>query len=314
MGLIKKLFKKYSVRFRKKDTSIIDNQLKDYGDFDIDIVYARDYLLKLDNMTIKPYIVFCIVIDISKEDIIRDYYDNFIPFITSIDTDYIVNTKDNKLYTYVGLNKFTILDIIDHLYPDGKDISYILSNMMTVFFGEMNTEPIFVDERFKYRNTVDKIPHTENFIMRSKNNVENNVLFMDKIPNINNAFTPYQLLSLGYIGISTGNYGIYYYNIIDILKYYTKSSKCVGINSVSLDTIKNDNYFNINIHGTSIHIFKYAQQNKTINKNIYRDYESIYDDIDEVVDDKSDYSEDYNPEFGNDDFDHSIYGSEDNKL
>ena len=107
MGLIKKLFKKYSVRFRKKDISIIDNQLKDYGDFDIDIVYARDYLLKLDNMTIKPYIVFCIVIDISKEDIIRDYYDNFIPFITSIDTDYIVNTKDNKLYTYVGLNKFT---------------------------------------------------------------------------------------------------------------------------------------------------------------------------------------------------------------
>ena len=51
-----------------------------------------------------------------------------------------------------------------------------------------------------------------------------------------------------------------------------------------------------------------------INKNIYRDYESIYDDIDEVVDDKSDYSEYYNPDFDNDDFDHSIYGSEDNKL
>lgn len=332
MGKLKNLFKRYLVMFRRKDkNALIENPLKDYGDFDIDIIYSTDYLQSIGEYKVPICIIFCIVIDSTKEDIIRDYYDKFIPFLSYNNINHIFNIKDNKLYTYVRLEREDIFDIIDYIYPDGKDISFILSNMMTVFFNEMNTVEIFDQDKyseFKYRNEVDKIPHTEYFKIRSKTNSYTNILFMDRIPNINEVFTTLQILlitkiymfkynkyesicpkmSTNYIYITDVIYSIFDINngIGEDYPYVIDLYKALE------NIIENDSYFNINVHNSSVNLLQYARTNKAMNKYIYSN-ESLYNDIDEVVDDESDYT--YNPEF--DDitkFDHSIYGSEDNKL
>lgn len=333
MGKLKNLFKKYLVMFRRKDkNALIENPLKDYGDFDIDIIYSTDYLQSIGEYKVPICIIFCIVIDSTKEDIIRDYYDKFIPFLSYNNINHIFNIKDNKLYTYVRLEREDIFDIIDYIYPDGKDISFILSNMMTVFFNEMNTVEIFDQDKyseFKYRNEVDKIPHTEYFKIRSKTNSYTNILFMDRISNINEVFTPLQILSItkifilkdtnAYKPIDPRELTSYTYITDTINMIFDVHNRNAGDYIYIIDLykaleniIENDSYFNINVHNNSVNLLQYARTNKAMNKYIYSN-ESLYNDIDEVVDDESDYK--YNPEF--DDitkFDHSIYGSEDNKL
>lgn len=297
----KKLYRKIEVRHRKKDNDEEVNkviQVKDYGDYHIEIIYMNDYINKkfINNEDLKyliePYIVFFINFSLDNKDIIDDYYNKLLPFLKTIRyVNHIDTIKDNKIYCYIGLYGVSIKDILKIYYPDGKDISFILSNIISLFNDYCNNEFCKDIIPLDLLNEVDKLPYTTP--IRSFNLTDNNILYIDKIPNINEVFTVEQILYMTNIviyredwvnKISESIYVSMEYPCIKLLRAILNNEdnmyKCKDI----LYQLENDSYFTI--CGTNL--LKYSQHCKSIKYNIFSDSNYLYDEIDEVIDDETD--------------------------
>ena len=320
---IKEVYRKTEVRNRKKDTDeevakVI--KIEDYGDYNIQIIYVNDYINKSfseeDLNKIEPYVVFSIIFDIDKEDITKDFYNNLLPFLDTIQSTKYTTSYDSesrKLYSYIGLYGFSLDFIFDIYYSKGRDISFILSNMIQLIHEELNNTRFSEFIPIKFINQVDELPDYKG-TFRTTSTSTYNILGIDKIPNVNNMFSTDQLVYMSnvYICIEytkiqdivySEGFG-YTYSLFKFLQSIYKSIDIYTRNKDIVFQIENDAYFTIN----GINLRKYAQQCKFIKYNIYNDESELYDDVDEVIEenetvgkDSSSISNTINSD--NDDFD-----------
>ena len=320
---IKELYRKTEVRNRKKDTDeevakVI--KIEDYGDYNIQIVYVNDYINKSfseeDLNKIEPYIVFSIIFDIDKEDITKDFYNNLLPFLDTIPSAKYTSSYDSenrKLYSYVGLYGFSLDFIFDMYYSKGKNISFILSNMIQSIYEELNNTRFSQFIPMKFINQSDELPDYKG-TFRTTSTSTYNILGIDKIPNVNNIFSTNQLVYMANIYICMDyikNQDIgypegfgYTYSLFKFLRSIYKSADIYTRNKDIIFQIENDAYFTIN----GINLRKYAQQCKFIKYNIYSDESELYDDVDEVLEENETIGKDSNStlqpiDFDNDGFD-----------
>lgn len=274
MGLGKKLLAKARLYTRRKKDVSKEIVVKDFGDFEVKIIYSTDYLNNI--IEIQPYIVFLIVIDISKEDLMKDFTDKLIPFIkTIINVKYIVKCKDNKLYCYIGLTDISLKKISEYLYPDGSDISFILSRLMRTFNDEMNNEFLCDVIPNKFINNTDRIYKEYLTPIRNASTSDWNIIHIDKIPNINGVFSDTDIMYMTNICVIIPELDHpILLDIIDTLREYFKGN---SETKNFIDQMNKDAYFNI-VNNTNL--IDYAQHCKIIYNNINCD---TYDDVDEVL-------------------------------
>lgn len=294
---IKSIYKRFAIRFIKKDSdNDIDKVIKveDYGDYNIQIVYTNDYLNKnIPNEIkshIKPHVVFLLQMQLDKDDIIKDYFDNLLVFmnINLKNHKYIMSIKENTLYSYISLNDSDLKILFEKYYSSIDSISFLLSKMISLFNDELNNEMYskYIPER--YINYVDTLPFYKNNF-RSFSNTMNNVIYIDNIPNISykeeKVFSINQLLTITNIFIITDtvidgyDYDEYEYNLLDFLKYALYSENNRDMVKDILFQLENDSYFYI--YGKNL--LKYVQQNKLVINNIYNEDHMYYNDIDEII-------------------------------
>lgn len=300
---IKGIIKKFTIRFRKKDSDKdIDKVIKveDYGEYNIQIVYTNDYINKYMESSImkfiKPHVVFLIQLPLDKKDIIDDYFEKLLPFININikNPKYIISIKDNTLYSYISLNNTELEIIFREYYSSVDPISFILSKIVTLFNEELNNvmyEKYIPESDLNY---VDTLPHYKN-IFRTYKNSCNNIVYIDDIPNVvdhngEKVFTMNQLLTLiNIFFIIDPEYPVrdiegyvedtFEYSILGFLKHALCSENNISFYRHILYQLENDSY--CYIYGKNL--LKYIQQSKLIRDNIHNEDSGYYDDIDEVL-------------------------------